>query len=99
MSVIEIIRFTTHPETTSQALQQALERLDRELGRIGGFQARTLYQDGEVDHGWLLEYRWASLRHAKESMGKVAMTDAFVELMALVADPRSMSMSYGIPVR
>ncbi len=30
-------------------------------------------------------------------MSKVATTDAFMQLMALVSDPQSMRMSYGIP--
>ena len=55
MSVIEIIQFTTHPGTTSEALQQALGLLDRELENIGGFQNRTLYQDAAAENGWLLD--------------------------------------------
>ena len=51
MSVIEIIQFTTHPGTTSEALQQALGLLDRELENIGGFQNRTLYQDAAAENG------------------------------------------------
>lgn len=98
MSVIEIIQFTTHPGTTAEALQEALGLLDRELGRIGGFQARTLYRDAGTEDGWLLEYRWATLIEAQESMSKVATTNAFTQLMALVSEPQSMSMSYGTAV-
>ena len=97
MSVIEIIQFTTHPGTTSEALQQALGLLDRELENIGGFQNRTLYQDAAAENGWLLDYRWEPLPKAQESMSKVAATDAFAQVMALIADPQSMSMSYGTP--
>lgn len=98
MSVLEIIQFTTHQGTTTEALQQALGQLDRELDRIGGFQDRTLYRDAATENGWLLVYRWETLTEAQESMGKVATTDAFAQVMALVADPQSMSMSYGTPV-
>lgn len=99
MSVIEIIQFTTRPGTTTEALQQALGQLDQELERIGGFQARTLYHDADSENGWLLDYRWETLAEAQESMGKVATTEAFTQLMALVADPQTMTMNYGIPAQ
>ncbi len=97
MSVIEIIQFTTHRGTSADALERALGQLDRELDHIGGFQTRTLYRDAGTENGWLLDYRWATLAEAQESMSKVATTDAFMQLMALVSDPQSMRMSYGIP--
>jgi quinol monooxygenase YgiN len=99
VSVIEIIQFTTHPGTTAETLQQALGQLDQELARIGGFQDRTLYQDAGTENGWLLDYRWETLTEAQESMSKVAATDAFAQLMTLVADPQAMSMNYGIPAQ
>ncbi|MFV0432869.1 MAG: hypothetical protein ACK5LO_02635 [Leucobacter sp.] len=98
MSVIEIIQFTTHPGTTTEALQRALEMLDRELEHIGGFQTRTLYQEAGTENGWLLDYRWATLTEAQESMSKVVTTDAFTQLMALVPEPQSMGISYGTAV-
>lgn len=98
MSVIEIIRFTTHPGTTTEALQQALELLDRELEHIGGLQTRTLYKDADIKNGWLIDYRWRTLVEAQESMSKVATTNALTQLMALVSEPQSMSMSYGTAV-
>lgn len=49
MSVIEIIQFTTHPATTTEALQQALELLERELEHIGGFPTRTLYREAGTE--------------------------------------------------
>ena len=99
MSVIEVIQFTTRPGTTTEALQQALGQLDQELERIGGFHARTLYHDAGTENGWPLDYRWDTLTEAQESMGKVATTDAFTQLMTLVADPQAMTMSYGTPAQ
>ena len=46
----------------------------------------------------MLDYRWATLTEAQESMSKVATTDAFTQLMALVPEPQSMGMSYGTSV-
>lgn len=99
VSVIEIIPFTTRPGTTGQALQRALGQLDRELARIEGFQDRTLDRDAGTEIGWLLDYRWATLTEAQGSMGNVATTDAFTQLMTLVAAPRTMRMSYGSAVQ
>ncbi|MDV8009650.1 hypothetical protein [Rhodococcus sp. IEGM 1318] len=97
MTVIEIVEFTTHPSTTAENLKRALDALDRELPDIGGFQSRELYRAAGTDNGWLLKYRWATLLEAQNSMSKVAHTDAFANLMALVENPETMKMSYGIP--
>ena len=98
MSALEIIQFTTHPGATTEALQHGLGLLDRELERIGGFQDRILHRDAATENRWLLDYRRETLTAAQESMGKVATTGAFAQVMALVADPQSMSVSYGTSV-
>ena len=72
MTVIEIVEFTTHSSTTAENLKGALDALDRELAAVGGFQSRDLYRAAESDNGWLLDYRWATLLEAQDSMSKVA---------------------------
>lgn len=97
MSVIEIIEFTTHPNVELRELEHALAALDHELRDIGGFQSCHLYRAADVDDGWILDYRWDTLTTAQTSMGKVAGTDAFTHLMALVNKPETMRMTYGTP--
>lgn len=97
MPVIEIIDFSTTPETTTESLQQALSTLDTELAKLGGMLSRELYRTAGTDNGWLLEYRWETLAGAQSSMGEVAETDAFTALMALVEAPETMRLSYGTP--
>lgn len=97
MAIIEIVEFRTLPETTAEALEQALSELDRELELIGGFQSRTLYCEADSEGCWILDYRWDTLLQAQESMGKVAGTAAFGKVMALVAEPESMRIRCGTP--
>ena len=79
------------------AFESGVVALDRELADIGGFQSRELYRAAGADNGWLLDYRWATLLEAQNSMTKVAHTDAFANLMTLVENPETMKMSYGVP--
>lgn len=97
MAIIEIVEFRTLPETTAEALEQALSELDRELELISGLQSRTLYREADTEDRWLLEYRWDTLTQAQESMGKVAGTIAFGKVMALVAEPETMRIRCGVP--
>ena len=97
MSVIEIIEFTTLPGTTAAELGHALDQLDHELHTVGGFRSRALFRAAGTDNGWILDYRWDHLAQAQNSMSKVAATQAFNHVMALIDAPQTMKMSYGIP--
>lgn len=97
MAIIEIIDFTTTPGTTPEQLGHALSALDRELTALGGLLSRELYRTAGTEDGWLLEYRWETLAGTQGSMGKVADTDAFTSLIALVEAPETMRLTYGVP--
>lgn len=98
MSVIEMIEFTTHPEVTPAALETALLALDQELTALGGLVSRELFAVAGAEHAWLLDYRWATLAGAQNSMAAVSASPVFGQLMALVADPETMKLTYGTPL-
>lgn len=95
MSVIEMIEFTTHPDTPPEGLEAALLALDEELANLGGLVSRELFRVDGSEHAWLLDYRWSSLETAQRSMGAVSGSPVFGALMALVAAPETMKLTYG----
>lgn len=95
MSVIEMIEFTTRPGTTTERLETALLALDEELTNLGGLVSRELFSVDGAENAWLLDYRWASLENAQRSMGAVSESPVFGALMALVAAPETMKLTYG----
>lgn len=97
MSVIEMIAFTTLPDTTTESLETALLALDEELASLGGLVSRELFRVDGADNAWLLDYRWASLETARRSMGAVSESPVFGSLMTLVASPETMKLTYGVP--
>lgn len=97
MSVIEMIEFTTHPSTTTESLETTLLALDEELASLGGLESRELFRVDGAENAWLLDYRWASLETAQRSMGAVSESAVFGSLMALVASPETMKLTYGVP--
>lgn len=97
MSVIETIEFSSHPGTSPEQLETALTALDQELRAIGGFRSRELFRIDGAEDSWLLDYRWESLSQAQNSMARVAETETFGALMALVASPETMRMVYATP--
>ena len=97
MSVIEMIEFTTHPETTTASLETALLALDEELAHLGGLVSRELFRVDGAENAWLLDYRWASLETAQRSMAAVSESPSFGSLMTFVAAPETMKLTYGLP--